>query len=163
VEIWKNFCDNYSISNYGRIKNNKTNRILKLQVNHKGYYKVNISINNKIKTVFPHRLVAQYFLQNPNNYNVVNHKDCNKLNNLYSNLEWCTLQYNSQHASDNGLLNIVNKKGCIQKDFSGNVINKFNSLQDAAKFLNKLGGDSHIGDCCRGLRKSAYGYLWEYK
>lgn len=163
MEIWKKFCDNYSISNYGKIRNDKTNNVLKLQINHKGYYKTNVSINNKIKTVFPHRLVAQYFLQNPNNYDIVNHKDCNKLNNFYSNLEWCTLKYNAQHASENGLLNIVNKKGCIQKDFTGNILNEFNSLQDAAKFIGKSGGDSHIGDCCRGLRKSAYGYLWEYK
>lgn len=49
-----------------------------------------------------HRLVAKYFIENPNNYKVVNHKDCNRANNNADNLEWCTTQYNVRYAIENG-------------------------------------------------------------
>ena len=49
-EIYKNFADNYAISNYGKIKNTITGKVLKLTINHKGYLKTNISIKGKLKT-----------------------------------------------------------------------------------------------------------------
>ena len=48
-----------------------------------------------------HRLVAQAFLPNPDNLNVVNHKDENKLNNVVENLEWCTTSYNANYGTRN--------------------------------------------------------------
>ena len=57
----------------------------------------------KYTTYFVHRLVALCFLENPNNYPVINHKDGNKQNNHYTNLEWCTVKHNNQHAIDNDL------------------------------------------------------------
>lgn len=55
-----------------------------------------------------HRLVALLFLDVPENYEelVVNHKDGNKLNNSYTNLEWCTYDYNNYHARVTGLNNV---------------------------------------------------------
>lgn len=64
-----------------------------------GYYVVNVGGKRR----YVHRLVAQTFLDNIGK-DVVNHKDGNKLNNCYWNLEWCTLAENNQHGFKHGLL-----------------------------------------------------------
>lgn len=102
-EIYKKFEENYAISNFGNIKNTKTNKILKTRANYKGYLKTNISINGKLQTVFPHRLVAQMFINGNKNKLQVNHIDGNKQNNNVKNLEWCTASENIKHAYKLGL------------------------------------------------------------
>ena len=84
-----------------------------LSVDKDGYYRLAIKyrqkhidengIERQYRTFFVHRLVAMCFLDNPNNYPVVNHKDGNKQNNHYTNLEWCTVRYNNLHAIKNHL------------------------------------------------------------
>lgn len=108
MEKRRNFVNKYSISNYGRIRNDITGRVLKLTPNRRGYLRTTISVNHTLKTVFPHRLVALYFVPNPNNYPIVNHIDNNSKNNNYWNLEWCTYQYNTQHAIKIGAMNFEN-------------------------------------------------------
>ena len=90
---------NYKISNKGDIISIKSGITLKGRINSDGYKYAIVRINNKNITVKHHRLVAEMFVDNPNNYPVVNHKDENKLNNKYSNLEWCTIKYNNIHGS----------------------------------------------------------------
>ena len=78
--------------------------------------------NHRMKSV--HRLIAEAFITNPENKRTVNHKDGDKHNNVYSNLEWATYQENSQHASDTGLnpkqkgekngMSKINNETCIQ-------------------------------------------------
>lgn len=78
-----------------------------------GYYRLGIKyrclhidengVQHQYAKMFVHRLVAMCFLDNPNNYPVVNHKDGNKQNNHYTNLEWCTVRYNNLHAIENNL------------------------------------------------------------
>lgn len=112
TEEWRDvigFEGLYQVSNLGRVKgldrlvdtniNNVDKRIskgklLKPQFNNKGYKRVNLCKNGTFKSVFVHRLVAEAFIPNPNNYPVVNHKDENKQNNCVENLEWCTQKYN---------------------------------------------------------------------
>lgn len=72
---------------------------------------VYLSVNLKGKTYRIHRLVAIHFIDNPQNKPQVNHKDCNKRNNHYSNLEWSTRNENMQHAFDNNLLRMPNRVG----------------------------------------------------
>jgi len=85
---------NYVVSESGVIINTKKN--LKLtQYKRKGYLFVTLSNNNKSKQCRVHRLVAEAFVENPNNYDCINHIDENKENNHYSNLEWCNHQYNN--------------------------------------------------------------------
>jgi hypothetical protein len=67
------------------------------EINH-GYRRVNISINGVAKKYRVHRLVATEFVENPFNKPHVNHKDGNKLNNHFSNLEWCTASENEHHS-----------------------------------------------------------------
>lgn len=81
-------------------KNGIDNEIVELPYFIWGGYKI---VNYKNKTYKVHRLIAKTFIPNPLNLPQVNHKDGNKLNNNYLNLEWCTQQQNTQHAYDNGL------------------------------------------------------------
>jgi len=97
MEIWESiFENNYEISNYGNVKSNlfKTPRLLKPD-NSTGYSRV--LINKKWYSV--HRLVALYFLENKENKPQVNHKDENKLNNNFLNLEWVTHRENIEYSS----------------------------------------------------------------
>lgn len=106
IEIWKpiaNF-ENYEISNYGRVKSLNYNhanqeRILVPEVTKKGYLRICLSKNN-IKYKFRiHRLVAEAFIQNPDNLPQVNHKDEDKINNCVDNLEWCDNKYNNNYGT----------------------------------------------------------------
>jgi hypothetical protein len=89
----------YTITENGDVINNKSKRVLKAQKNGKGYLRV--SISGRLE--FVHRLVANQYVPNPENKPQVNHKDGNKLNNHYTNLEWVTNLENRKHACENGL------------------------------------------------------------
>lgn len=64
--------------------------------------------------VLVHRIIAKTFIQNPNNYPIVNHKDGNGSNNCVDNLEWCNKEYNIKHAVYNDLLKYSKNPG-VQK------------------------------------------------
>jgi hypothetical protein len=70
----------------------KTQRILKPRKNNFGYFRVVLYKNGKMKEFLIHRLVAEAFIENPNNYEQVNHLDFNTINNNLDNLEWCSQQ-----------------------------------------------------------------------
>lgn len=91
--------EDYEITKEGEIINKHNGKKRILQPNSKGYLRVMI---NK-KNLLVHRLVATKYVPNPNNLPQVNHKDGNKLNNDYRNLEWVTNQENRTHAVENGL------------------------------------------------------------
>lgn len=93
----KNY-DNYFIYDNGDVLNILTNKILKGSIGEHGYKYYRLSKNNKKKMFYAHRLVAQHFINNPDNLPIVNHKDGNKLNNNIDNLEWVTYSQNVQHA-----------------------------------------------------------------
>ena len=109
-EIWKDiegYEGYYQVSNKGRIKGIRLvyqyteERILKPFSNQKGrgYLKVKLIKNGTGKYAYVHRLVAQAFIDNPNHYTEVNHKDENPKNNTVENLEWCTRSYNMSYGT----------------------------------------------------------------
>ena len=107
-EEWKELKESqgkYLISNYGRVKSLKSGRekILKTRKTHDGYLRYSLSFQGKAKTMRAHRLVAEYFIDNPFNKPTVNHIDGNKENNRVDNLEWSTLKEQMQHAYSNNL------------------------------------------------------------
>ena len=148
----------YQVSNLGRVKSlcdwsgNKfvkqyknREKILKIKPKKQGYCVVTLRHKNKIKYKTVHRLVAETFIPNPNNYPVVNHKDGNKSNNKLENLEWCTYSYNSKHAIKNGLNKLPpnTRKGKFGKEHNkskkvyqikdGKIINVFYGVADASR------------------------------
>lgn len=106
-EVWKpiDFLDglkgSYEVSSLGRVRNTDTNYILKGQITPEGYRSVGLRINNKIKQRRVHRLVAMAFLDNPQNYPVVNHKNEIRNDNRVENLEWCDTKYNVNYFFNN--------------------------------------------------------------
>ena len=152
-------CNDYFITNYGRLYSNITNIYLKGNIDRNGYLYIVIRINNKNITVKPHRLVAEYFISNPNNYKCVNHKDENKLNNHYTNLEWCNHSYNNSFGSR---LNRISKNTGTPIDIykNGQYVCTENSINDCIKKYHI--GTNNILDQLRGIRKRWYKNSSEY-
>lgn len=135
----------FSIPRKGTVKYKR--KILS-RTNKYGYKQVVLTKNNISKTYLVHRLVAETFIDNPNNFPQVNHINGIKTDNRISNLEFCTKSYNTKHAFDNNLgdfknramdnLNKINSIKAydtviLKKD---NDIISFNSTKDAGIFLN---------------------------
>ena len=99
VKTIENTNGKYIILEDGRVWSTKSNKFLKARLSKRSYLRHNIYDNNKLITVMVHRLVAKYFVPNPNNYNVVNHIDFNTMNNHKDNLEWCTTLQNHTHSA----------------------------------------------------------------
>lgn len=108
MEIWKDikgFRELYQVSNLGRIRRKDTLKVLKPLTISKGYKGVRLyKTTEKATTKKIHRLVAEYFIDNPLDLPQVNHKDGNKSNNKVDNLEWCSNEYNMNHAIVNSLI-----------------------------------------------------------
>lgn len=155
--IIENF-DNYAVSNYGNIKNIKNGRILTPVVNKNGYYAYTFCQNGIRKNLKIHRLVALYFVENPNNYPYVNHKDGNKLNNNINNLEWCTPKYNDNHARKNGLKK--QNKPIIAENILTNEVIIFDSISECGSILGINKGTIH--KVLTGKRNKTHDYKFSY-
>ena len=94
----------YVIHSDGTIDKKRGTGKIKPWVNTEGYCQITMYIDGKAKHIQWHRLIAKYFVPNPNDHPVVNHLDGNKQNNHPDNLEWCTSSENSLHAVATGLL-----------------------------------------------------------
>lgn len=98
-KIVNGFDGKYSISDTGIVLNNKTGKFLKLNVNADGYCQVNLYFGKaKYKTFRVHRLVAFYFINNPENKPTVNHKNGVRNDNRKDNLEWATISEQQYHS-----------------------------------------------------------------
>lgn len=182
MEIWKNIegYPNYQVSNLGNVRNINFNRtsktkVLKSCIDGKGYQYVALYKDGKRKCSKVHRLVAQAFLPNPNNYKEVNHKDEDKTNNCVDNLEWCTTEYNVnygtrtdraiQHPNFKHRLGVLgkdnpNSKPINQYNLDGSFIRSWDSTMDVQRKLCFY--SSSIRACANGKRKTAYGFIWKY-
>lgn len=163
----------YSIDEYGNIKRNETDKILKDYINNKGYRVIVLRIDGKSKKFLVHRLVALTFLEPVDGCEIVNHKDCNPLNCHVENLEWCNYSYNNKYGYDKGnrvLTDIQLKarkapkvnlhKEISQYDLDGQFIAKYNSVTEAH---NSTGFSiSAIANCAKGRTKTSYGFIWKY-
>lgn len=166
----KDFEGVYQISNYGRVKSIKrkyytprgirtSNKkiIMKQATNNNGYLFVYL-YNLKPKKKYIHRLVAETFINNPNNYPYINHINNIPQNNNVDNLEWCTQKMNIRHASLTSKKFNKRKKRVSQYSLDGKLLGSYESISKAAKINNLSVGN--ISLCCNGKRKSYKEYIW---
>ena len=118
IEEWKvidGYNNNYSISNKGNVKNNKTDKILKQGIDRNGYNNLDLYVNGKRKKVVIHRLVALTFIPNPENKPCVDHINNIKTDNNVNNLRWATNSEN-QYNKKLSKINTSGAKGvCYHK------------------------------------------------
>lgn len=108
-----------------------------------------------------HRLVAEAFIPNPNNYPIINHKDEDPKNNRVDNLEWCTYSYNNSYNDLRIRAAEKFRKPILQYDKDGNFIKEWSHAREAAESLglNKRA----IYECCMGRSKTSGGFIWKRK
>ena len=195
MEIWKDidgYEGKYQISNLGNVKslsfrNQKFSGYLTQKTSNKGYKVVELTEKGKTKFALVHRLVAVAFVDNPNNFPIVNHKDENPINNHADNLEWCTYSYNRTYSMDmhperrkelaDNLTKYSarNKKGVPHKyynrvaifDDNNNIINIYDNASTAAKILGLH--TCNVTEVCKankkrqiGKKRRTGGYIFEF-
>lgn len=200
TEEWKDiegYEGLYQVSNMGRIKSlrywgGKRTSVMSPYKRSDGYLVVGLSKNGRTTSKTIHRLVAQAFIPNPQELEMVNHKDEIRTNNCVDNLEWCSRSYNQVysmniHPERRKVFadNFLNDKGensspfikrgiphrhnikVAQKDKNGILIRIFNNAAEAGFILNLK--SNNITSTCKDnqsgrfkKKHSAYGYIWEY-
>lgn len=179
IEIWKDIKDYeglYQVSNLGNVrsldkiiyqknkmgKNQKhiyKGKVLIGSKNNNGYRTISLYDGKRKNTRLLHRMVAEAFIPNPNQYNYINHKDNNPLNNNVNNLEWCTQNYNIKYAYEKGNKIPPNMRR-VNQIKNGYILKTFISISNAERLTGIKG--ANISKCCRKLRNFAGGYQWEY-
>ena len=175
--LCKGFEPFYEVSNTGRVRSiavwsDKYQRILtrkypkeiQLEKTKDGYYRVLLCHYGKHYHCSVHRLVAIAFIDNPNNYPCINHKDENPSNNNVDNLEWCSYKYNNNYGTLPKRIkewqtnSPVRSKAVSQIDKNGNIVNSYPSQKEAERQTG-VSADM-IGRVCRGEAKTGGGYKW---
>ena len=177
MEIWKDiegYEGYYQVSNHGRVRSQdrtvvfsdghvhyyKT-KLMTLCPDKDGYLLVCLRKNGLKSTPKVHRLVANAFVQNPENLPIINHKDHNRANNHFSNLEYCTTKYNVTYKDAVRKRAVQRAKPVIQLTLDGCFVNEYESASEASRQTGFNRG--HICDCARGERPMAHGFLWRWK
>ncbi len=182
MEEWKDikgYEGLYQVSNEGRVKSldhtivcdngkgvatkKQKGKILRSFSRKLTYQTVGLSKGGKEKHYQVHRLVAEAFIDNPDNLPCVNHKDENPSNNVWTNLEWCTHQYNMNYGTCQQRKSEKMKgktKKVYQYTLNGELVGKYVSVEEASRKNNvSVWG---IYSVCSGKQKAAYGYIWLY-
>ena len=134
---------------------------LKKQSQANGYKTVSCFMQNRTRQPYVHRLVAEMFVENPHNYNYVDHIDTNPTNNVATNLRWVKdIGENLQNPLS--VAKRINNKKVLQLDRDTNAIIK--EWPNAYTAHVELGLSSHsILTCCRDMRrKTSGGYQWRF-
>lgn len=163
-EVFLKFLENYSVSNLGRIRTDSTGRVWTPQDRDKrklGY----LSVHIKGKNYSIHRLVAEKFVENsdPKKFTIVNHKDNNPSNNVWTNLEWTDQKGNMRHCKIQGRhtcdkdpsfrkqVQEINKPSKVRRNKKNNLpIGVFelrlkNGIKYHARFANTTVGYTNLG------------------
>lgn len=169
MEQWKDIKDYkglYQVSNFGRIKSvekvlvdgrHRKERILKPTKQSNGYYGVMLSNNTIKKRYLVHRIVAEAFLDNPDNLPQVNHKNEIKTDNRVENLEWCDGFYNIHYGTAIQRIS----KPVYQYTLDGEFVKEWQSAHEIERQLGYH--SSAISKVCRGIKNKHKGFIWKYK
>ena len=183
IEIWRTAIydgetyEDFEVSNIGRILSLNYNRtgkpeLLEPSETTCGYLVVNLCKNEKRKTCLVHRVIAETFLENPENLPEINHKDEDKTNNFVflnedgsvdkekSNLEWKNHRDNCNHGTRNERVAKAQSKPVLQFTLDGEFVREWPSTMECERNGFSSG---NVSACCRGERKTAYGFIWMYK
>lgn len=166
----------YQVSDQGRVKTSRTNKIKKQNITNWWYFKTWLTLDGIEKKHLVHRLVSQAFIDNPNGKQQVNHKNGDKIDNRAENLEWCTWSDNIQHAYDvlwkrmwlrhthnfKWLFgkNNSHSKRIIQKWLQWDIINVWDSMSDVKRQL--WYNVWNISMCCTGKYKTYKGFIRQF-
>ena len=176
--------EKYQVSNLGRVLNlNYYNtgkaKLMEPSDNGNGYLCVNLSKNKETKKCYVHRLVAETFLENPENKPCINHKiegekgkkinmvffnEDGSVNEEKSTIEWCSYEYNNNYGTVKERISKANTNGklskrVIQLSLSGEFIREWESTHECGR--NGFEHSSVIR-CCNGKQKSHKGFRWMY-
>jgi hypothetical protein len=171
-EIWKpvvGYEGKYEVSNTGRVRSLNYHRSgitkeLAPKVNKYGYHVVLLYKNGQRKDMSVHRLVAMAFIDNPNNFPQINHKNERKDDNHVENLEWCTQLYNANYGTRNTRAMDNRHTGKFRKKViqlkNGKLVNEYISLAEASRQTGI--GYKMISRVACGERARTHGYEWSF-
>ena len=180
TEQWKpipGYENVYEVSDMGRVRrleakdtNGRTCRaqIIKPIVQHSNYCHVGLWRGQKCEQRRVHRLVAQAFIPNPENKPTVNHLNEDKQDNRACNLEWATVQENTVYGScierrtANRRADAPNRRMAVIGTDKDGIEHRFDSITNALVAVGASKRDGGISKCCKGKRKTAFGYTWRY-
>ena len=176
IEEWKVFrhlidekhpyASKWEISNLGNVK--RDGMIVDLKINDWGYYALSFGL--------VHKIVAEYLIPKTEEdislkRNCVDHIDGNRLNNIVTNLRWCTHEENvtfplaREHIytsiKNNGFKGRPPKKAVLQYDKDGKFIAEYQSVLEAGRLCRIWKGG--ISTVLKGRQRTAGGYVWKYK
>ena len=172
-EIWKpikGYEGLYEVSNLGRVKSIRfgKEKIMSSKAKGNKYLKIMLCKNKTYKRFYIHRLVAQAFLEIPEElrhlegtrYLQVNHKDENPQNNIVTNLEWCDAKYNNNYGTARQRMAEKQSKPVLQYTLDGEFVKEWKSMRECGRnnFSVKC-----IKLCCNNIQKYHKGYIWKYK
>lgn len=151
TEIWKKIEENknYEISNMGNVRRITGNiHYMRPYMDDSGYLKVTLYDSGQKQNYSIHRLVANAFIENPDNLPQVNHKNHIRTDNRVDNLEWCDSKYNARYSLAKPIIG-----------YNGKIAVIFNAIADV-----KLIGLSpqNISACLNGRSQKAYNLKWRY-
>ena len=181
MEEWKDikgYEGLYQVSNKGRVRSLKHDKMIKPIQHSNGYLFVNLHKDGSRIHTSIHRLVANAFIPNPDNKPCVGHKNTIKTDNSIDNLEWCTYLENNNHPitryrrsktkkgippSKNTMDALIKKmsKKVYQYTIDGIFLKSWNSVREASKNVGTF--ESNISFCCKHSNRTCKGYKWSYE